>query len=305
VHLVLKAGRMLLTRGPKENGFRPAVDPLFRTAARAYGPRVVGVILTGGLDDGTIGLMHIKEEGGCAIVQDPNDAVFPGMCQSAIENVDVDHVMPIAAIPAMLVKLATRPLSESEAAMSRNRQDVQDTAEGGQASLLTENLPIGQASGLICPDCGGALWEAENGKVRRFQCHVGHSFTAESLIAEKDGELEIALWTALRALEEAAELRRRTAARLQNAPFGTLHDKCQQEAADLEQRASVLRGALTGRSDIPDAPIDAKIKTRGKKSNGRENNGNGNGRRNKSEPASANSSKGKRRIKSKARKTNR
>jgi two-component system chemotaxis response regulator CheB len=241
---------------------------------------VVGVILTGGLDDGTIGLMRIKDEGGCAIVQDPDEAVFPGMCESAIANVDVDHVMPIAAIPAMLAKLASRPLNETEAAMSRNRQDVQDTAEGGQASLLTDTLPKGQASGIICPECGGALWEAENGKVTRFQCHVGHSYTADTLMAEKNSELENALWTALRTMEEAADLRRRTAARLQKAPFAALREKCLRESAELEQRAAVLRGALTGLPQVPHAPIDAKIKTRGTKSNGRAKHGQDqNGRR--------------------------
>jgi two-component system, chemotaxis family, protein-glutamate methylesterase/glutaminase len=157
-HLLLKPHRMLLAHGPRENGFRPAVDPLFRTAARAFGPRVVGVVLTGGLDDGTLGLMCIKEEGGCAIVQDPQEAVFPGMCLSAIDNVKVDYVLPIAAIPAELVKLAERPLAQNEVAMMRNRRDVPDSSEGGQTSLLSGTLPPGKASGLICPECGGALW---------------------------------------------------------------------------------------------------------------------------------------------------
>jgi len=302
-HLLLKLGRMLLTHGPKENGFRPAVDPLFRTAARAFGPRVVGVILTGGLDDGTFGLLRIKEEGGCAIVQDPREAVFAGMCQSAIDNVDVDYVLPIAQIPAMLVRLATRPLSQPEVAMAANRPDVQDTAEAGQASMRVGNLPAGQASGLICPECGGALWEAENGKVTRFQCHVGHSYTAETLMAEKDGELENALWTALRAMEEAAELRRRTAARLEKAPFGTLREKCLRESAELEERASVLRGALTGETRTPHAVIDAKIKTRAsKRSNGRSNNGqHHSGRRHKNAKMISSSSKAAARGKAEAR----
>lgn len=174
--------------------------------------------------------------------------------------------------------------------------------------MLTGNLPNGQASGISCPECGGALWEAENGKVSRFQCHVGHSYTGESLMAEKDSELENAVWTALRAMEEAAELRRRTAARLERAPFGTLRQKCLRESAELEERASILRGALTGHTDTPHAPIDAKIKTTSsKKGNGRANHGqheNGQGR-NKSEVTAGSAMKGTARGKTKARQARR
>src|SRR5204862_2907014 len=109
-HLLIRDGEVGVTRGPKENGFRPAVDVLFRTAARSHGARVVGIVLTGGLDDGTVGLTHIKSEGGIAVAQDPTEAVFASMPRSAIDNVEVDYVVPVAAMPALLSRLASEPL---------------------------------------------------------------------------------------------------------------------------------------------------------------------------------------------------
>jgi two-component system chemotaxis response regulator CheB len=246
-HLLVRDGVVRVTHGPKENGFRPAVDPLFRTAARSAGPRVVGVVLSGGLDDGTIGLTHVKYHGGVAVVQDPNEAVFPSMPASAVQNVEVDHIVPVAAMPALLMRLATEPIPEGAFAMAHSNadDDRSDVAEAGKAALLTGTQP-GPPSALTCPECGGALWELKDGKLVRYQCHVGHSYTAESLVAEKNGELEAVLWSALRALEENAELRRRMAERARQGPgaFGQVARRYEAEAAEVEQRAAVLREML-------------------------------------------------------------
>src|SRR4051812_27469340 len=185
-HMLLSDGKVLVTKGPKENGFRPAVDALFRTAARAHGPRVVGVVLTGGLDDGTVGLTHIKSEGGIAVAQDPMEAVFASMPRSAIDNVDVDYVVPVAAMPALFSRLASEPLSGG-VTMSRRGNRQPDVAEAGKAVLQMEKSE-GPPSPFTCPECGGALWERKDGKVNRFQCHVGHSYTSESLVSEKNDE---------------------------------------------------------------------------------------------------------------------
>ena len=245
-HLILKRDRICVTRGgPKENGFRPAVNPLFRTAARSFGSRVVGVILTGGLDDGTLGMAHVKEHGGIAIAQDPAEAIFPSMPHSVIRNVEVDYVLPVADMPEVLTRLATEPMPEGALAMANPNDGLPDVAETGKAMLLAGTQP-GPPTNIICPQCGGSLWELEDRKITRYECHVGHSYTAETLLEDKNGELEGALWGALRALEEGAELRRRMAERLQNAPTGLedIRGRYQREADEAEARAAVLRQLL-------------------------------------------------------------
>jgi two-component system chemotaxis response regulator CheB len=240
-HLLLKPDRLCVVRGPKENGFRPAVDPLFRTAANAYGPRVIGVILSGGLDDGTAGLMRIKEQGGIAVVQDPIDAPFPSMPASAIQNVAVDHVVGISEMSELLPQLIEQPVPQELERMSRTSEP--DIAELGSDALRTGELPY-PPSGFTCPECGGALWELKDGKLLRFRCHVGHGYTAESLQAEQSNGLEAALWTALRALEENAALRRRMAERAGRGRVKDIADRYLKQAEEAEARAAVVRKAL-------------------------------------------------------------
>jgi two-component system chemotaxis response regulator CheB len=221
------------------------VDALFRTAARCYGPRVIGVILTGGLDDGTIGMSHIKEHGGIAIAQDPAEAVFPSMPASAIRNVEIDHVLPVSAIAAVVERLVSEPIAQGEIVMPRDRECRLDVAEGGQANLLAGTDP-GPPTNLTCPECGGSLWELNEHRLVHYRCHVGHGYTADTLVEGKNSELEGALWGALRALEESAELRRRMAGRLRNAPapLQDLRISYERQAAEAEARAAVLRTLL-------------------------------------------------------------
>jgi len=248
-HLILKPHRMCVVRGPKENGFRPAVDPLFRTAANTYGPRVIGVILSGGLDDGTLGLMQIKQQGGLAVVQDPEEAPFPSMPISAVQHVPVDQVVTMAAMPGALERLVHTPLPQGVEHMpSRTEPDI---AELGSQALATGELP-GPPSAFTCPECGGALWEFNDGKLLRFRCHTGHGYTAESLGAEQFNGLEAALWTALRALEENAALRRRMANRASQGKYRRIADTYVQQARDAEARADVIRKVLVS------APAEAK-----------------------------------------------
>jgi two-component system, chemotaxis family, protein-glutamate methylesterase/glutaminase len=277
-HLLLKPGKMELTRGPTENGFRPAVDPLFRTAARAYGPRVVGIVLSGGLDDGTLGLTHIKNNGGIAVAQDPAEAVFPGMPASAIANAAVDHVLPVAEMPALLSRLASVPLPKG-AAMSRSGNGRPDVAEAGTARLLTNDTP-GPPTSVTCPDCGGSLWEVKDGKLKRFECHVGHSYTALSLMAEKDSQLEMSLWSALRALEENADLRRRMARRSGGTigPMAELARRYERQADEAEQRAAVLREVLTSVVSVTKKVRKGKAQRRAMRSNDQSTKSNGNGK---------------------------
>lgn len=242
-HLLIKPRRLCVVRGPKENGFRPAVDPLFRSAARAYGPRVIGVILSGGLNDGTAGLSIVKRFGGVAIVQDPREAPFPSMPESAMQNLQVDHVLKIAQMPSVLTDLAHEQAPEGADLMAKRKAIEPDVAEVGTDALVTGELP-GPPSGFTCPECGGALWELRGGKILRFRCHVGHGYTAESLMADQTNGVEAALWAALRALEEAAALRRRMADRAAEGNYPIVVKQYREQAREAEDRAAIIRTVL-------------------------------------------------------------
>jgi len=241
-HLIVTPDAMRVTRGPKENGFRPAIDPLFRTAAQAYGPRVVGVLLSGALDDGVYGLSEIKAHGGLAIVQDPDDAEIPSLPRNAIARVAVDHVLTAAAI-ASLLATETRFPREGEAAMSRT--DLDDPQlPGSRTDIADLNATLGASSGLTCPDCGGALWQVTEGNLVRFQCHVGHHYSSDSLVTEQDDRVERALWTAVRTLEERAELRRRMANEIEAAGLEAVSESFAAQARLAEEQANEIRDVL-------------------------------------------------------------
>jgi two-component system chemotaxis response regulator CheB len=202
-------GRLSVRRGPRENMHRPSIDALFRTAAHHYGPRVVGVVLSGALDDGSAGLLAVKKAGGIAIVQDPADAKVPDMPANALERADADYTMAADAIAPMLMAL----VDESDAELLREvpldaREDVHlETVEEAtvpQEAMRSEEL--GPPSNVTCPECSGTLFEIDEGKSIRFRCRVGHAYSEESLMNAQTDSVERALWTALRALEERVAL---------------------------------------------------------------------------------------------------
>lgn len=257
-HLLVEDGCVRLTRGPRENSARPAIDPMFRTAARAYGPRVVGVLLTGMLDDGTMGAIEIDREGGVVVVQDPDDAPYPGIPRSALENDDVDHVLPLAEIAGCLATLAGAPARDADP--NGRRADVPDIAE---VTMHPERIPDPRrpASGFVCPGCGGALWEdGENGFLR-LRCRVGHAYSENALLAEHDEALEVALWTALRTLEERAALSRRMSGRMEERGHSAAAERFRRQADDAERRAAVIANVLSsgGAARVPTeaAPSEA------------------------------------------------
>ena len=211
-HMLFDADAVRLWRGPRENHTRPAIDPLFRTTALAWGEKTIGVVLTGHLDDGAAGLVAIKDCGGTVIVQDPATAEEPSMPASALESVAADHVLPLKQIAAKLVDLSGgTPLAVSASAEAAERLRQEQAVFEGRKPM--ENLSaLGKVSGLTCPDCGGGLWEIDNGKPLRYRCHTGHAFTARSL---ENAQLELtdhALWSSVRALQEREMLLRRLAA---------------------------------------------------------------------------------------------
>ena len=203
-HLLVKPGYIRLVRGPKENNCRPAVDPLFRTAARAYGNRAVGVILSGMLDDGTAGLMDVKHNGGVAIVQDPQEASFSGMPRSAIENVEVDYILPISSIASVLVQLADEPVKRATA-MPHESEIEPDIVELSGGALRERGKPW-SPSNFTCPECGGTLFQLQERDLLQYRCRVGHAFSSGTLMAHQSVVLEEALWAAIRSLEERGDL---------------------------------------------------------------------------------------------------
>lgn len=242
-HLLVKHDHIGLVRGPRENSHRPAIDPLFRSAARAYGRRVVGVVLSGLLDDGTAGLLAIKACGGVALVQDPDEALFTGMPSSAIENVAVDSVLPLSGLASELVRLAHESVSE-EAFVPESVEFETDIAQMDR-KFAGDNRP-GTLSGFGCPECGGTLWELADGRLLRFRCRTGHAYSIDSLLAEQSNALEEALWTALRALEENAALARRLAERAQARNYTRTAERFELQVREAERRVEVVRHLLEG-----------------------------------------------------------
>lgn len=221
---------------------RPAIDPLFRSAAAAFGSRVIGVILTGTLNDGTAGLYAVKRCGGVAVVQDPTDAAQPDMPQSAINNVAVDHVVPLAALGPLLGRLVREPAGRSPEVPESIQ--IETGIQLGESAGMDGEDRLGEPSHFTCPECHGALWEIREGRLQRYRCHVGHAFTARVLLEAQVKAVESALWSALRALQERADLLRRMAAEARERDRGTLTTMYEERADDYERDAALIRDIL-------------------------------------------------------------
>lgn len=233
-HLVLEGSRIRLVRGPKENFHRPSIDALFRTAAESYGSRVVGVVLTGNLDDGTAGLYTVKKLGGIAIVQDPKDAMAPAMPNSALRNVKVDHCLPLDQIGPVLVRLAM----------------TSDIPKGKKRTLTTKRFMVpkemekefGLPTSFVCPECNGPLWKTKPGRSLQFRCHEGHAYSPDSLLADCAEQVERALWSAARMFDERANLLRRLGERKYHSE--TVGKNWGTKAKELEQQSELIRKLL-------------------------------------------------------------
>jgi len=250
-HLMIEDGRVRVTHGPKENRHRPAVDPLFRSAARWHGQRVIGVVLTGSLDDGTAGLLTIKRRGGIAIVQDPQDALAPGMPLSALEIVRVDYVANIEEIPALLKKLVgVDVMGNGKGKSSRLKKETEIAELDNMHAIEDENRP-GNPSQFACPECGGVLWELDGEEMLRFRCRVGHAYTADSLSVEQAEAVEGALWAAMRALEEGASLAQRMAKSAAKGKHPRLESRFRERAQIKMEHAEVLRKLIVEGQEVP------------------------------------------------------
>ncbi|WP_184701791.1 chemotaxis protein CheB [Aminobacter aganoensis] len=244
-HLLIHDDHIMLRRGPRENLSRPAIDPLFRSAALSFGPRVIGVVLSGSLSDGTAGLRAIKAMGGLAVVQDPQDAAVPAMINSAMRYVDVDHTAPAADIGALLGELAVKPAGEASPAPPHLRLEAAIAAQ--EHSTMQEEDRLGEISVFICPECHGPLWEIEDGDMVRYRCHTGHAFTSEAMLEAQSVEVDEMLWSLLRAHQQRAEFTRRMAQRESKKNLPALAAQLAARAQEYTDDARVIERILESR----------------------------------------------------------
>jgi len=242
-----------LSRGPKENHSRPAIDPLFRSAATAFGRDAIAVVLSGFLDDGTVGLQAIKACGGIAVVQDPAEAEAPDMPASAIEYAAVDFVRRPAEIAPLLVDLASRPVehpvggagasAELQARLDVENRMVMEDVDMGELDRIGSRVP------LTCPECRGALWEIQDAHPLRYRCHTGHAFTARVLAAMQSNGVEEAMWAAVRALHEQEQLLLLMHRQAQGFR-SSAHDEYLRKAAQVREQGKLLTDLIAARVRI-------------------------------------------------------
>lgn len=257
-HLMVVDGRIRLSRGPRENGHRPAVDVLFRSAARAFGRRVVAVVLSGALDDGTAGMVAVRARGGVGVAQDPADAMYPSMPAHAVEVGGAEHVVPVGKMGPLLGELLSEDVRLVDEPAPSDLMDTETAMADLDLDALTGEDRPGTPSGFGCPSCHGALYAITEGGMERFRCRVGHAWSPEALAAEQSHGLEAALWMALRGLEERAALSLRMGKRAEERGhsisalrFRARHDEAQRAAAVL--RRLLQDGRLNGEGPAAEA----------------------------------------------------
>lgn len=255
-HLILDEDRIKLGRGPRENMARPSIDPLFRSAAAQYGPRVIGVLLSGLLNDGVSGLEAIKRCGGITLVQDPAEAIADEMPRSALSAMEVDLTLPAAGIGDVLSDLVRDAAGPPLPVPPEIRLEV-DIAAGERidSDVLRR---IADPAAMSCPHCGGVLSEVRDGKPLRFRCQVGHAYTAEAVAKQQEGSIDEALRVALRIVEERAELVRRMASDGRKAGRPAVSALYEERAAEYRRHADVIRRAVLQTLPSPE-PADGDI----------------------------------------------
>ena len=241
-HLLVKQGCLRVTRGLRENRVRPAIDPLFRSAAVAYGTRVVGVVLTGLQNDGTSGLIAVKRCGGIAVVQDPRNALYPDMPTNALQQVEVDYCVPVLKMGAILYRLIQEPVVATSSIPEDLRIEVSITENPTVTSGRTEEL--GESVSMICPDCGGPLRELRDKKLSRYRCRLGHAFTAESLLEGQSEAIEYALWAAVRTMEDRVRILMNLANGRREHNHSKLAATYEAQAYELKRHAQQIRKML-------------------------------------------------------------
>ncbi|AYL95233.1 chemotaxis protein CheB [Mucilaginibacter celer] len=248
--MVSKSGHVQITKGAQENRSRPAIDPLFRSAAVAFGNRVIGIILTGYLDDGTAGLIAIKRCGGTCIIQEPNDAEYPDMPQNALNQVKTIYRLPIAKMGAALMKILAAP-AKKQVEIPKDIELEVKIAERVLSDLAAVN-ELGNQVPFNCPGCGGVLWKIKKGSFLRYRCHTGHAYTAASLVAEQTNKIEETMWVALRMFEERRNLLTTLAKGQTGAAARSAEERAALSQVHIDRiRAILLADDKATKSDLP------------------------------------------------------
>lgn len=259
-HLLVEPGIVRLSRGPRENRFRPAIDVLFRSAARYYGARVVGVVLTGSLDDGAAGLYAIKERGGIAVVQDPLNALHPSMPKAALKVVAADYCVPIRDIGALLTRLVTNPLPEQEESPVSEEMEIEVGVAREDNGLELGIMKLGDLSPFTCPECHGVLLQLKEGNLLRFRCHTGHAYSLNTLLAEVTESIEETLWDGIRTIEASEMLMTHTAKHLREMNEHEAADLLLQKAEDAKRRGGLVRQAVMSNEVLSQDTLNEQVK---------------------------------------------
>jgi two-component system, chemotaxis family, protein-glutamate methylesterase/glutaminase len=260
-HMLLEKGYVRVARGPKENRFRPAVDPLFRSAAYVYGPRAIGVVLTGALDDGTAGLWTIKLRGGTAIVQEPSEAAIRSMPLNALDNVAVDYTLPVGEIGKLLGRLVREPAPEpTRIAKEEDEKTRHEVRISKEREALEEGIVrFGELSPFTCPECHGVLTLLREDRIVRFRCHTGHAFSSGTLLSAASEDIEARLWDAVRAMDETLILLNRMGEELAKAGNSAAAEQCFDKARELHERLQPVRESALDNEPLSSDDIGRQV----------------------------------------------
>lgn len=243
-HLMFADGHLRLTRGPRENRTRPAVDATMRSAAIAFGPRCIGVVLTGNLDDGTAGLWAIKDRGGVAIAQSPEEAEYPSMPRNAVQHLEVDHVVGLAELPALLQELVNEEVEIEVRNAGQDAVFIENLIAAGENPLKSGVMSLGSPSIYTCPHCHGTLSEVRDAGPLRFRCHTGHVFTPSSLLVDLDRTIDETLWSVLRSIDERQFLLRQLIEDAKVSGNDNAAQEYARQAEDARMRADEIRALV-------------------------------------------------------------
>jgi two-component system chemotaxis response regulator CheB len=249
-HLLVEKDKLLVTHGPKENRFRPAVDPLFRSAAYAYGNRVIGVVLSGALDDGTAGLWAIKHYGGTAIVQDPMNAEVASMPENALRQVNVDYCLGVSEISQLLVRLSKEEVNKNTTVMKDEQTKKEIEIAMGDNALKDGVLKLGTLSPLTCPECHGVLVRLQNDNLIRYRCHTGHAYSADTLLEAITERIENSLYSAVRGMDESTLLLNHLGDHLAESNQPKLAAVYFKKAKEAQEKSNLVRTAILQNQEL-------------------------------------------------------